>query len=211
MTLGNLAALNQSSVKRMLAYSAIAHAGYLLLGVATLPAIAVGNPDYAGFRAVFFYLVMYLFMNLGAFFVATWVVSRLGSDDMCAFRALGQRAPFVAAMMTIFLLALTGIPPTAGFVGKFYLFYAVLGQGIRQDGYGWWFFVLALVGVMNSFVSLFYYARLLKAMYLERSDDARRVPVGAFATAVLALLAFPTLLFGLWFTPVLDAAAMVLR
>jgi NADH-quinone oxidoreductase subunit N len=124
MTYGNLAALNQTSVKRMLAYSSIAHAGYLLMGVATVPAILGGSGDLTGFRAVFFYLVMYLLMNLGAFFVASFVVSRLGSDELPAFRALGKRSPVVAAAMTVFLLALTGIPPTAGFAGKFYLVYA---------------------------------------------------------------------------------------
>ena len=124
MTYGNLAALNQTSVKRMLAYSSIAHAGYLLMGVATVPAILGGSGDLTGFRAVFFYLVMYLLMNLGAFFVASFVVSRLGSDELSAFRALGKRSPVVAAAMTVCLLALTGIPPTAGFAGKFYLVYA---------------------------------------------------------------------------------------
>jgi NADH-quinone oxidoreductase subunit N len=115
MTYGNLAALNQTSVKRMLAYSSIAHAGYLLMGVATVPAFLGGNGDLTGFRAVFFYLVMYLLMNLGAFFVASFVVTRLGSDELSAFRALGKRSPVAAAAMTVFLLALTGIPPTAGF------------------------------------------------------------------------------------------------
>jgi NADH-quinone oxidoreductase subunit N len=205
MTLGNLAALHQASVKRLLAYSSIAHAGYLLLGVATLPAIAAASPDATGFRAVFFYLVMYLFMNLGAFFAVSWVVDRTGGDDLASFRALGQRSPFVAAMMTVFLFSLIGIPPTAGFAGKFYLFYALLKQG------GAFYFVLAFIGVLNSFVSLFYYARVLKAMYLERSSDSRPLPAGAAAIAVLALLAVPTLVFGVWFGPVLDVAAQVLR
>ena len=205
MTLGNLAALGQTSVKRMLAYSSIAHAGYLLLGIATVPAIMSATPDYTGFRAVFFYLVMYLFMNLGAFFAVSWVVTRIGSDDLASFRALGQRSPVVAAMMTVFLFSLIGLPPTAGFAGKFYLFYAILARG------GAFFFVLALVGVLNSFVSLFYYARVLRAMYLERSDDWRPVPAGAAAIAILAALAIPTLILGVWFGPVLDAAAQVLR
>jgi len=204
MTLGNLAALNQRSVKRLLAYSSIAHAGYLLMGVATLPAMMQSAPDATGFRAVFFYLVVYLFMNLGAFFVVSHVVTRLGTDDLAAFRALGQRSPLMAAVMTVFLFSLTGIPPTAGFIGKFYLFYAVLMQG------GAFYYVLALIGVLNSFLSLFYYARILKVMYLEPSEDRRPVVVGPLAVALLAVLGVPTLLFGVWFSPLLAAAGRIL-
>ena len=148
---------------------------------------------------------MYLLMNLGAFLVASFVVSRLGSDELTAFRALGKRSPVVAAAMTVFLLALTGIPPTARFAGKFYLVYAVLAQG---NGF---LVVLAIAAMVNSFVSLFYYARILKAMYLDRSEDSRPVPAGVYATAVLAVLGVPTVVFGLWFGPVIDAAGWVLR
>lgn len=203
MTLGNLAAFNQTSVKRLLAYSSIAHAGYLLMGIATLPALMAGQPDPTGFRAVFFYLVIYLFMNLGAFFVVSHVVSRLGSDDIAAFRALGQRAPVVAGFMAVFLFSLTGIPPTAGFIGKFFLFYALIKQG------GAIFYLLAFVGVLNSFISLFYYARILKIMYLEPSEDKRAVPTGALATVVLVILGLPTVAFGVWFAPLIKAAERV--
>ena len=205
MTMGNLQALGQSSVKRLLAYSSIAHAGYIMLGVTTLPAISTSQPDYTGFRAVFFYLVLYLFMNLGAFFAVSFVVTRTSSDRMDSFRALGQRSPFVAAMLTIFLLSLAGIPPTAGFVGKFYLFYALLAQG------GPIYFALALVGVLNSFLSLFYYARVLKAMYLEPSEDRRPIPLAPTSAVVLAVLAAFTLLFGVYFGPVQEAAGLVLQ
>lgn len=205
MTVGNLAALNQDSVKRMLAYSSIAHAGYLLMGVATLPAIMGDQPDYTGFRAVFFYLVIYLFMNLGAFYVVTRVVTRIGSDDITAFRSLGRRSPLLAVMMAIFLFSLVGLPPTAGFAGKFYLFYAILKQG------GAFFYILAFVGVLNSFISLFYYARVLKIMYLETSADARPIPSGSLVAAVLVILAIPTLVFGVYFGPLLDTASWVLH
>lgn len=204
MTLGNLAAFNQRSVKRLLAYSSIAHAGYCLMGVATLPALMSASPDPTGFRAVFLYLVVYLFMNLGAFFVVSHVVTRLGSDDIATFRALGQRSPFMAAVMAVFLFSLTGLPPTAGFVGKFYLFYAVLKQG------GAFYYVLAFIGVLNSFLSLFYYARILKVMYLEPSTDSRPVTPGFLAIVVLASLGVPTLLFGVWFSPLVVAAERVL-
>jgi len=204
MTLGNLAAFNQRSVKRLLAYSSIAHAGYMAMGVTTLPAIMAGSTDFLGFRAVFFYLVVYMFMNLGAFFVVSLVVSSLESDDITQFTALGQREPFSASLLTLFLFSLTGIPPTAGFVGKFYLFYAVIAQ--REA----FFYILAFVGILNSFISLFYYARILKAMFLERSTDSREVRFSFVATVVLFLLAIPTLLFGIYFSPLLEASAKVL-
>ncbi|NOZ02915.1 MAG: NADH-quinone oxidoreductase subunit N [Deltaproteobacteria bacterium] len=203
MTVGNLSALKQTSVKRLLAYSSIAHAGYLLMGVATIPAIMGPSPDYTGFRAVFFYLVIYLFMNLGAFLVVTRVVTRLGSDDVSAFRSLGRRSPLAAVVMAIFLFSLVGLPPTAGFAGKFYLFYAILSQGSA------FFYILALVGVANSFISLFYYARIVRVMFLDKSPDTRPVPVGALAAVVLVILAIPTILFGIWFGPLVDLAGWV--
>lgn len=204
MTLGNLSALQQSSIKRMLAYSSIAHAGYMLLGIATLP-IVMKEGNYTGFQAVFLYLVVYLFMNLGAFFVVTYVVNEVGNDEIYAFRALGQRSPFIAVMMVIFLLSLTGIPPTAGYIGKFYIFYALIKTG------GWLSYVLALIGVLNSFVSLFYYARIMKAMYLEPSEDLRKLPKYITFGVILGLLAIPTIFFGIYFTPILEASSWVMR
>lgn len=185
MTFGNLAALLQRNLKRLLAYSSIAHAGYLLMGVVVL--------SFDGVQAVLFYLFVYVFMNLGAFLVVIVVVNKLGAEEMEAYKGLGWRSPLLAVLMTVFLFSLTGLPPTGGFIGKFYLFAAV----IRQKYY--W---LALVGVLNSVVALYYYARIVKAMFLEEASDRTKVAVSAFPATVLVLLAVPVLVLGVYWAPV---------
>jgi NADH-quinone oxidoreductase subunit N len=166
MTIGNLSALGQDNVKRMLAYSSVAHAGYMLLGFCVF--------NEAGVAAIVFYVVTYCFMNLGAFLVVMAVAERSNGDETVnAFRGLGRRAPIVAVVMAVFLFSLTGLPPMAGFIGKFYIFSALLRAG------GTWNWVLAVVGVLNSVVSLFYYARVLRAMYLEKSEIPSRPSSGA--------------------------------
>jgi NADH-quinone oxidoreductase subunit N len=184
MTLGNLAAIPQTSVKRLLAYSSIAHAGYVLLG------LAAGGSD--GTRAVLTYLVTYLPMSLGAFVVVLAVEGAIG-DSLERWRGLGKRAPLPAATMAVFLFSLTGLPPFAGFFGKFYLFAALLSRG------GSLMVTLAVVGVLNSAVSLYFYARVLKAMYFEAPADATPLRVDPLHSAILAVLALPTVaLFAVW-------------
>ena len=123
MTVGNLVAIQQNNVKRMLAYSSIAHAGYMMMA---LPMMS--NSSIEG---VMMYLIMYLFMNLGAFFVVIYVKDQIGGEDYNSFDGLGWKMPYVAIPMTLFMVALTGLPPTAGFVGKFYIFAAVIESGSR--------------------------------------------------------------------------------
>lgn len=186
MTLGNLAAIWQNNIKRLLAYSSIAHAGYILMGVAMISAM--------GMRAMLFYLAVYLFMNLGAFFVIIALAGKMKSDELEAYSGLGSRAPFVAVAMAIFLLALAGIPPTAGFIGKFYLFWAV----IEQNNLIW----LAVVAALNTVVALFYYARILRHMYLVPAPQGSRdLAVSPLSTAILLVLLVPTLLFGIYWWP----------
>jgi NADH-quinone oxidoreductase subunit N len=187
MTLGNLAALRQENVKRMLAYSSIAHAGYLLLG---LPAMGYGI---AGAQsAVLFYLAVYTFTTLGTFGVVAWVGrrgdERLFIDD---WAGLGNARPGLALAMTIFLLSLGGVPPTGGFFGKFYLFRTAM-----EDPRLYW---LVIAGVLNSVVSIYYYLRVVVAMYFR--DPVRphesfpsasmRVALVVAVIAVLALGVFP--------------------
>ena len=181
MTVGNLAALPQRNVKRLLAYSSIAHGGYLLMGGVLLTAEGIG--------AILFYLVVYLFMNLGAFYVVVLIANEVGSEMIDGYRGLSSRAPLVAGAMAIFLFSLTGIPPFAGFFGKWVLFTAVIDKGL------YW---LAFVGLLNSVVSLYYYARIVKAMYLESAEDVETERV-AFSTGTFALLSVfvvPTVLIG---------------
>jgi NADH-quinone oxidoreductase subunit N len=191
MTVGNLTALNQTNVKRMLAYSSIAHAGYMLLGLGVFSA--------AGTTAIVFYVVAYCFMNLGAFLVVMALAEANGGDESIdAFKALGKRAPVIAVIMTMFLVSLAGIPPMAGFVGKFYIFKALVQAG------GSWNWLLAVVGVINSVISLFYYARVMRAMYLEDADVEEAIDVRKVFRATSVALAVPTLLLGIYWAPVYD-------
>lgn len=192
MVVGNLAALSQNNIKRLLAYSSIAHAGYMLLGVVA----ASGS----GVKAVIIYSLAYYLMNLGAFLVVMALGQRGSGEDIGDYRGLGYRSPVLAILLTIFLVSLTGLPPTFGFVGKLYLFYAVLE---RPDGF---FTALAILGVLMSAVSLYYYARIIKAMWLERSEDKEPVRVDRLYQILLWLLAIPTLVFGLFFSVIIDIA-----
>ena len=186
MTLGNLSALNQQNVKRMLAYSGIAHAGYILMGLVVL------NND--GLRAMLFYIVVYLIMNLGAFLVVMIVANATGREDMDGYRGLAWRgAAFPAVCMAIFLFSLTGLPPMAGFVGKFFLFAAA----IRSE-----FYILAVVASINSVISLYYYARVVKTMFLDDPIPGDpQVSTTLSALPLLAILVVPTIFFGIYWGP----------
>ena len=186
MTVGNLCALNQQNLKRLLAYSGIAHAGYLLMGLVVL------NND--GLSAVLFYIVVYLIMNLGAFLVVMMISNATGREDLEGYRGLAWRgAALPAVCMAIFLFSLTGLPPMAGFIGKLLLFAAVIeGQ----------FYILAVVGILNSVISLYYYARIVKTMFLDTpATDDSQVSVSVSTLPLLFLLAVPTVVFGIYWEP----------
>jgi len=190
MTVGNLVALWQSNLKRLLAYSSIAHAGYMLLGVAAL--------SQEGISAVLIYFVVYLFMNLGAFYIVMLVANKTGSEEMDAYAGLGQRSPFIGVAMTVFLLSLTGLPPTAGFVGKLYIFSALIGAKM---------ILLVVIGALNSVVSLYYYVRVLKSMFL-KDAPAGSAPfrLTAAEVALVLVMLVPTLVLGLYFGPLVEFA-----
>jgi NADH-quinone oxidoreductase subunit N len=191
MTVGNLSALGQDNIKRMLAYSSIAHAGYMLLGFSVF--------SEEGVASMIFYVFTYCFMNLGAFLVVIAVSEQNSGDEtITAFRGLGRRAPVMAAVMTVFLISLTGLPPMAGFVGKFYIFSALLKAG------GSWNWAVAIVGVVNSVISLFYYARVMRAMYLEKSTSTSPTVVRRMFGAASIALAVPTLVLGIYWGPLYD-------
>lgn len=180
MTIGNLAALPQQNVKRLLAYSSISHGGYLLMGGVLL------TPE--GLGAILFYLVVYFFMNLGAFYVVVLIANESGSEMIESYRGLSSRAPLVAFAMLIFLVSLTGIPPVAGFFGKWLLFTAVISKGM------YW---LALIGLLNSVVSLYYYARIIKAMYFESSEEEESFSFSNSTFALLSVFVIPTIFIGI--------------
>lgn len=191
MFMGNLAALGQTSVKRILAYSSIAHAGYMLMGLTTQTG--------AGLTAILFYTVVYCLMNVGAFWIAGKVQDTLGGDDLLHFKGLIQRRPLYAVCMAIFLFSLTGLPPLAGFVGKYLLFAASLGR----EMYG-----LALIAAINSVISLYYYVKIAKAMILEAPQlpfPEGKTPFESRSSLFfIVLLAVPNLVLGLYFEPLLN-------
>ena len=190
MTYGNLAAVRQDNVKRLLAYSSIAHVGYLLMGFLMLTA--------EGLQAILFYLLVYALMNLGAFLFVVAVNNSLRSEHLDDYAGLGFRAPWIAVMMIVFLVSLTGLPPTAGFIGKFYLFAEV----IRREWY--W---LAVVGVINSAISLYFYMKIAKAMYFAKTpENAPKVTVAPLHYVTMAALAVPTLALGLFWGRFKDLA-----
>ncbi len=186
MTLGNLTAIHQTNVKRLLAYSSIAHAGYLLMGVALL--------DQLGSAAVILYLGIYLFMNLGAFAAVQIVADRLNSEEIASYKGLGVTSPLLAVLLSVYLFSLAGIPPLAGFIGKFYLFAALLHNG------GYWYVVLAVVGILNSVVALFYYSRIIMEMYMKKAEGAPLAGTRPLAP-ILILLAVPIFILGLYWSP----------
>lgn len=190
MTVGNLCALNQRNLKRMLAYSGIAHAGYMLMGLAVL------NSE--GLAAILFYVVVYLVMNMGAFAVIGMVANISGDEDIESYRGLAWRGAVIpASCLAIFLLSLTGLPPFAGFIGKFFLFAAVLKEGGA-------FVILALVALMNSVVSLYYYAKVIKTMFLDSpAAEAKAVAVPPYDVSLLIPLTVLTVVFGIYFGPLL--------
>jgi NADH-quinone oxidoreductase subunit N len=182
--LGNFVALAQTNVRRLLAYSAVAHGGYALLG------IIAGGRD--GFSATLFYTSVYAVTLIGAFAVVGAVRRETGGDDLQNFAGFAARSPLLAACMSIFLLSLAGLPPLAGFFGKFYLFSAAFRAG-ENHGLLW----LVAVALFGSFVSLYYYLIPLKVMFVDKSSAAESRHSSIIATATIALLAAVVLFFGL--------------
>lgn len=187
MTLGNLVALQQNSIKRMLAYSSIAHAGYMMMGLPLLSS--------QGVFGIMIYLVFYLIMNLGAFFIVVYVKNKTNGENFDDYTGLGWEMPFVGIVLALFMVSLTGLPPTAGFIGKFYIFAAVIKAGPQ-------FYWLAFVGIINSVISLYFYLRVVKVMFLRGDPKESTSLPGKQFTVLLLLLAVPTLGFGLYWEPI---------
>jgi NADH-quinone oxidoreductase subunit N len=192
MTVGNVAAVTQSNVKRMLAYSSIAHAGYVLIGI-----VAWSPTNPRGITATLIYLMIYSFMQLGAFAVIVLLRRQdVVGDELKDFSGLHFRNPFAAFAMLLFMLSLGGIPPTAGFMGKFWLFSAAI------DAHYYW---LAVIGVLNSAISLYYYIRIVVFMYLKKetmgsqpsTTPALSLALGVAVLGTLVLGVYPRLLFEL--------------
>ena len=190
MTLGNFAAIWQDNIKRMLAYSSIAHAGYLLL------AVAIFSND--GVIAVLVYFAIYLFMNLGAFFAVMLIANKIGSEEMDDYKGMGSSTGFLGVALSIFLLSLAGLPPTAGFIGKLYIFLALINADM---------IVVAFITLLNTVVAYYYYVRVLKNLYLVRTENTReKIQVSFGNMIILLLLLIPVLVLGVYFTPIVNLA-----
>ena len=178
MSWGNIAALTQNNLKRMLAYSSIAHAGYVLMGCVVLTE--------TGLKAILVYLFVYLFMNLGAFLVVIIVFNSERTFQVQDYNGMFRRSPFLAIAMSIFMLSLIGIPPFSGFLGKLYIFGAVIDQGL------FWF---AVIGALNAAVAAFYYMRVMKHMILESNDgESKPLHMSYLNQALIVLLLIPNVL-----------------
>lgn len=181
---GNLGALLQTNIKRLFGYSGITHAGYLLI------ALAAGKE--MGITAILYYLIAYGFSNLAAFLVITLVGKEAGNDRIDSYRGLGKRSPFLAGVFFISLLSLAGVPPLAGFFGKF----LVLFSAVRAD-LSW----LALLGALGVAVSLYYYLNLVRVMYFDESGETAPISVPLSIKAVLISLVLGIILAGFWQAP----------
>ncbi len=193
MTLGNLTALKQTSVKRMLAYSSIAQAGYILMGLA-----AIGSTQpFDGVTALLIYIFAYVFTNVGAFLVVMAVERQSGSVEFKDFAGLSRRAPGLALLMTIFMLSLAGIPPTGGFLGKFFVLGSAVSQGL---------FALAAVGAINAVIAAFYYLNVVRYMFFVDNEEAKDVRVNPGLRTTLIISAIMVLVIGILAQPVITWA-----
>ncbi len=187
MTIGNIVAISQTDIKRMLAYSSIAQAGYILIG------FVVGTA--AGMEGVLYYILAYALMNLGAFGCVCLVSNSIKSDAIKDYAGLYKRDPTTAFMLSIFLLSLTGVPPLAGFMGKFLIFAAAVQSK---------FIILAVVGIINSVIAAFYYMRVIKYMYLDEPEAIGAGPKSAPLQLALAIVLAGVLIAGLYPSPFLN-------
>ncbi len=211
-TFGNLAALGQTNLKRLLAYSTIAHAGYMLMGLATLTS--------EGVSAVLFYLVVYLFMNLGAFAIVAFLRNLTGSEDLADFRGLINRAPVLVICLAVCLLSLLGMPPLGGFVAKFQIFLALYDGGNlynsaaqNQPGLAALLYALLFVLGINSVISLVYYIKVLRVMILDKPLEevegrpTRRMRVPVPAEVYAGLIGAVILILGIAWNPLANNSA----
>jgi NADH-quinone oxidoreductase subunit N len=192
MTLGNALALAQKNIKRLLAYSSIAHAGYSLIGVVAFSELGV--------TSVVFYLVAYIITNLAAFGIVATYWRIACTDDISSYNGLSRRSPGLALALMVAFLSLAGMPPLAGFVGKVFVFAAAV-----QSGMIW----LAMIGVLNSIVGLYYYLTILKYVYLYPAEDNRPIPVTRSYAIALVVLVLGIILVGTAFGPWFDWASTV--
>ena len=197
MTIGNLVAIRQDNIKRMMGYSTIAHAGYILVGLAAVATRTPGAESSIGPSGVLFYLGGFAATNLAAFSAIIAISNRINSDRIDDYAGMARRAPILATVLTLSMISLTGIPPAVGFWAKIYLFGAAVEANLE------W---LVVIGVVNSVVSAYYYLRVVKAMFLSEPTSEERVAFGLPMQLAVAIGFIGTLIFGIYPTPLLNLA-----
>lgn len=201
MTFGNLVAIRQDNLKRLLAYSSIAHCGYILMAMTVLNASAL--------EAMLFYFLVYLFMNIGAFYCAIVLENKTGRGEISAYSGLIQKYPYLVAGFAVILFSLTGLPPLGGFIGKFLIFAAVVKAALNSP-YALFYFSLVIIGVLNSVISLFYYVKILKVMALEKSQRTIGIPWTTTESVLITIFIVAIFyLFVLWQQPYLLIESVV--
>jgi NADH-quinone oxidoreductase subunit N len=200
MTVGNLMALKQYNIKRLFGYSSIAQAGYLMVGLAAIGAASAG--DIYGRGGLVFFITSYAFTNLGAFIAIIAITNKTGTDNIEDFAGMGKRAPLLAVALSLCLFSLTGLPPTAGLMAKFYIF-----NGAVQSGLLW----LVIIAVINSCISAYYYLRVVKVMWFNPAPSEERVPSTWPLRIALLLSSLGVFIIGIIPGPVIEFAQAAIR
>jgi NADH-quinone oxidoreductase subunit N len=192
MSVGNITAITQDSVKRLLAFSSIGHVGMMLLGVLVL--------DEVGVRAILFYGIIYLFMTIVAFTVTSHLADKYGNDSMSSFKGIAKKHPYVAIAMMFALFSLAGVPPFAGFIAKFNIFSAVISKG---------YYGIALVAAINSVIALYYYMRIVRVMVFEKAEYEEPVESLGFKNqGIIVVMSLPLLVLGIFWDGIMHVADM---
>ncbi len=198
MIVGNVLAIRQSNIKRMLAYSSIAHAGYIMIGMVAMNKIGVAS--------VGFYIFTYLFANMGAFGIVAFFEDKSGSCQIASYSGLSKTCPLLSVSMAVFLLSLAGIPPLAGFVAKYYVFAAAIKAAGVDTAYSWMYWLVG-VGLLTAVFSLYYYANVIKQMYFSAESSPYRIRLSAPAMSVVLIGLIGVFLFGLYPEPIMRFAS----
>jgi NADH-quinone oxidoreductase subunit N len=198
MIVGNIGAIRQTNIKRMLAYSSIAQAGYIMIGMLAM--------NEHGLASVFFYAFVYMFANMGAFAIVAIFEDRTGSVQIKSYAGLAKSSPFMAASMSVFLLSLAGIPPLGGFLAKYYVFAAAIKSAGASE-INQWLYAVVGIGLLTSVFALFYYANIMKNMYFAAEDSPYELGFKTFGTMVVVIGLVGVFFCGLFPQPILDMVA----
>lgn len=198
MIVGNVLAIRQSNIKRMLGYSSIAQAGYIMIGMVAMNEL--------GLASVGFYMFAYLFANMGAFGVVAIFEDKTGSCQISSYSGLSRTSPMLSVSLTIFLLSLVGIPPLAGFLAKYYVFASAIKLASSNPSYNWMYWLVG-IGLITAVFSLYYYANVIKNMYFAAEPSVYRVNFSAPAMSVIVIGLVGVFLFGLYPEPILRFAS----